>query len=282
MFRFFVFLLLVFLLVPGLEAQEMTWVPGDRVEDPSYVDKTDCDANLICYVLAYKPEQTGNLTSYTTNFLMDCDGGNSAVVSNASLVMTDNSEQKMACEEAGIILMHSSGNSGQVTAKVGNTVYLHEICLRTSGKYTAIQFVADEIGGMTTSLDVQDAGAVTERPVFAPFLLKRNLSACGQSAIADAPGAIDEGPLTAWDEADGSRLTLAPNPAVNELRVRFDHVAATADFRMLDATGRQLRQWQGATKVGKSVDVSLLPAGMYYLSVRTAEEEVTRKFIVKR
>ncbi len=280
--KLFLILLASFLMGAELDAQQMQWVPGDQVSDPSYTDGTDCQANLLCYTLAYTPAQTGVLTSYTTNFLVDCDAGNSAIISNKTLVMGDNSRQEEACEQAGILLLNSSGNSGKITVKAGQTTYLHEICIQTASKTTELQFVSDKVGAMTTSLNRRNGGAVTERPDFQPFIFKRNRSVCDE-ALVNPFSNSDLGGIEGQNEAaDGIQLSLSPNPAISELQIRFDDVAATANYQLLDATGRQLREWKAANRVSQTIDVSQLPAGFYYLNVSTDKEELSRKFVVRR
>lgn len=266
----------------ALDAQQMQWVPGDQVNDSSYTDGTNCAENVLCYALAYTPAQTGVLTSYTTNFLVDCDSGNSAVVNNTSLVMTDNSAQHGACAEYGKLLMHSSGNSGTITVKAGRTTFLHEICLQTTTKTTALRFESDQIGGMTTSLDVRDQPAVTERPVFAPFLFKRDRAACDDTPASVFSDVDLDTPTAASLERDGSGLTISPNPATTEISVRFAHAAATADFRILDATGKEVRTWTAATDTRLTVNIAGLPAGLYYLSAHAEEESLTEKFVIRK
>lgn len=281
MYKFFLLLLAIFLFGTEGDAQQMQWVPGDQVNDPDYADGTNCTQNILCYALAYTPSQTGVLTSYTTGFLVDCDNGRSTIVSNKSLVMTNNSAQQEACAEAGVLLLQSSGNTGAITVKNGRTTYLHEICLQTSGKTTEIHFEMDLLGGLTTSLDIHDRPALTERPEFTPFLFKRARAAC-----LNTPNSV-----FSWDEAGiaeepsephyGS-FTLFPNPAVTEVQVRFDHVAEQVNFSLLDASGRELRSWKAATGTSHRVDVSKLPAGFYHLKASTEEETFTRKLIVRR
>ncbi|WP_273444845.1 T9SS type A sorting domain-containing protein [Neolewinella agarilytica] len=282
MYRIFFVLLSTFLMGVELDAQQMNWVPGDQVTDANYTDGTDCDANLLCYTLAYTPAQTGVLTSYTTNFMVDCDGGNSAIVSNRSLLLNDNSSQEEACEEAGLLLLHSSGNSGTITVKAGQTTYLHEICLQTAGKSTELQFVADKIGGMTTSLDLRDGNAMTERPEFRSFIFKHNRSACDEAYTGEVVNTDLEGVAGFSGEGDGISLYLSPNPAISDLQIQFHHTAAKANYRLLDATGRQLRKWEAVTRVSQTIDVAELPSGLYYLNVSTAKDELSQKFVIQR
>ena len=283
MYKVFLVLLAAFLLGATADAQTMQWVPGDQVDDASYTDGTNCQQNVLCYALTYTPAQTGVLTSYTTNFLVDCDAGNSAVVSNVSLTMTDNSAQQTACEEAGMLLLHASANSGELAVKAERTTVLHEICIQTSRRTTELRFSADEVGGMTTSLDRREALAVTERPAFAPFLFKRDRAACPESPATTFAGGVDN-PGDLSGEMDGTGLSLSPNPADVEVNVRFDHDAPTAQFRLLDATGKELRRWKGATATTLRLDVSRLPAGLYYLSASTEDDnaERTERFVVRR
>lgn len=282
MYKFFLFLLVLILSGVGLDAQQMQWVPGEEVGNPDYKDATNCADNVICYALAYTPAKSGTLTSYTTNFLVDCDGGKSAIISNRSLVMTDNSAQEEACEEAGVLLLNASGNTGSVNTKSNGAIYLHEICIQTSRKSTAIEFKMDEIGALTTSLDIPNGKAVTERPDFQPFLFKRAWSSCSNTPDVSFAGEDFD---VAADETigrDGIELSLSPNPAVDQINVRLDHPGTSVDFSLLDGMGRVVGTWTAATNASLEIDVSQLPAGFYHLNAQTDQETFTKKFIVRK
>lgn len=282
MYKFFLLLLAFFLFGAGVEAQQMQWVPGNQVTDPNYKDGTDCSENIICYALAYTPAKSGQLTSYTTNFLLDCDSGKSAVIGNRSLVMSDNSAQEEACAEAGLILLLSSGNTGMVKVRADRAAYLHEICIQTSSKRTSIQFSVDNVGALTTSLDVKGGPAVTERPSFQPFLFKRSTSIC-----PDTPDNIfdvnqDGVGADIRDQVDFLDFRMSPNPASDDVQVRFTHPAEQVDFYLLDASGREIRTWLELNGEVHTISVSDLPAGIYHLNAQTTNESITKKLVVRR
>lgn len=77
------------------------------------------------------------------------------------------------------------------------------------------------------------------------------------------------------------QLTLAPNPADDFIRISMDALeTGTYQFRLLDATGRTLREWREGVTTGYVKDISTkeLPVGLYFLQVQKAGQTLTRKF----
>ena len=73
-------------------APSFNWVLiPENQNNGSCLSGTDCCDDIICYGLEYTPGVTGDLTSYTTGFFIECLGGMVPVISNASCIMTDNS-----------------------------------------------------------------------------------------------------------------------------------------------------------------------------------------------
>ncbi|MEL7161701.1 MAG: T9SS type A sorting domain-containing protein [Bacteroidota bacterium] len=277
------FFLLALTLVLGanLKSQQMAWVPGNVVDNPAYTDGTDCSQNVVCYALAYTPAQFGVLTSYTTNFIVDCDHGASAVVGNRSLVMTDNSKEELACAEAGVMLLQSSGNTGTFRVKRGQTYYLHEICVQTARRGQELTFSADDVGSLTTSLDVPGSEAVTEVPSFAKYLMKRNTQFCDALQAPDFEPGTERGNPSPLDTEELS-LELAPNPAVNEIRVSVLVPEERTELSILDAQGRTVQSRIVTTRTRELINVSQLPSGVYFLSVGPDYPELTRRFVINR
>lgn len=82
-------------------------------------------------------------------------------------------------------------------------------------------------------------------------------------------------------------MTLFPNPAVNRLQVRLpDHVARSSglQWRIMDAVGKTANVPVSRTLTGLEANITLLPAGVYFLRVFDPEsgEIGIDSFVVKR
>jgi glucose/arabinose dehydrogenase len=76
------------------------------------------------------------------------------------------------------------------------------------------------------------------------------------------------------------KMTLSPNPAGEWVRLSLEVLTADSyQFRLLDATGRALREWRESIGTGGFVkDISLknLPRGMYFLQVQQEGQTVVQ------
>jgi predicted outer membrane repeat protein len=143
----------------------MRWVLLPGGTSGTCVSNTDCCTNTYCYGLEYTPGSTGDLTSYTTAFFVDCVNNGSPVVSNATCVMTNASVVVNGCVEFGLIQMQCSGNSGTLDVVSGVPVILHQVCFTVPAGVT-LNVIEDETTDLTTSIDLTGGGAVTEFPAF--------------------------------------------------------------------------------------------------------------------
>jgi hypothetical protein len=276
--QFFFFFLMA---SAGLIAQQMRWEPSSDLPEMTKFDQTDCHQNIICYTLLYTPANTGILTSYTTGFQVDCDDEATAVVSNASVTMNDNSRQQIACESAGKILLHASGNTGDLQVKATRSLPLHQICVQTKVRGNDLAFNADEVVGLTTSLDRTNELPVTERPAFVSFKLKRNSVICDGSLPNQPNGGFGVDGIDNLDD-DRIQIELMPNPVVNNLRIKIIMEAPETVFNIFDSAGRLVLSGKKRTGVFHNLDVSDFPAGTYYASFDKDRPELTKKFIVSR
>ena len=75
---------------------------------------------------------------------------------------------------------------------------------------------------------------------------------------------------------------MSPNPASDDVQVRFTHPAEKVNFYLLDASGREIRTWLELSGEVHTISVSDLPAGIYHLTAQTADESITKKLVVRR
>lgn len=76
------------------------------------------------------------------------------------------------------------------------------------------------------------------------------------------------------------RLVISPNPAGNWFRIEMDAAKiSTYQFRLLDAAGRTLQEWQASVGEGfmQLVDVKSHPAGTYFLQIQQGKRTIVRK-----
>lgn len=74
------------------------------------------------------------------------------------------------------------------------------------------------------------------------------------------------------------KITLAPNPAGETLHLQTETAIET--LRIFDATGREMHSFSVAqSKEGATVQIRQLPAGLYYLVLRSKEKVWSGKFV---
>lgn len=137
--------------------------------------QSDCNNDIICYGLEYTPLFTGSLTSYTTGFFMDCNGGTNPVISNMSCVMNDNSQTLDFCSIVDSILFNSSGNSGGLPITIGVPVILHQVCFSIPSTGNMI-ITKDNTTGLSTSVDLPGGDFATDNIMFyTPYVVDSSI-----------------------------------------------------------------------------------------------------------
>ncbi len=170
-------LIALLLVVQGtMYSQTMTWIPSKHVVNKGCADMTDCTENIVCYKLQYIPNESGVLTSYTTGFIADCENGETKVKINQSCIIEDKSDQVVACESHGKILLNCSGNSGSANLVRGRPIILHQICLDAKNKN--IEIVESDIIHLTTSIDLHDQIATTEFAEYVSYMVLSSNITC--------------------------------------------------------------------------------------------------------
>ena len=79
------------------------------------------------------------------------------------------------------------------------------------------------------------------------------------------------------------QLQIAPNPVQTDLQIRLEQAQAQAvQIQILDMTGRSLRSIEQESEIGDNqwtISIGELPAGLYYLQVRSAESVKVLSFV---
>ena len=195
----------------GLKAQSMKWVllpNGDS--NASCASITDCTSDLICYGLEYTPANSGVLTSYTTGFLASCTTQGDPISSNASCVMTDNSEDLDLCTPYSVNFFNSSGNSGasgvnDVTA--GVPVIIHQVCFDVPGG-ESITIDEEPVTDLTANIDLSGGTSIAEFPSYSSYTVTNDAVcqppvATNNHDLGNNPGPVTQQVVT---EDDGAEL----------------------------------------------------------------------------
>jgi hypothetical protein len=77
-------------------------------------------------------------------------------------------------------------------------------------------------------------------------------------------------------------LSVSPNPTTKEINVRVDFETATeVEFILTDAMGRVLKVIQKTQLTSKTqtIDMEQFPAGIYFLTAKTAQESTTQRIV---
>lgn len=152
-----------------------TWVLlPENQSNGSCLSGTDCCNDIICYGLEYTPGVSGDVTSYTSGFFIECLGGADPIISNASCTMTDNSLVINECMLHDSILFNSSGQEGAFAVTNGMPVILHQVCFSLSfGE--SILISEDPITDLTVSIDLTGGGFMDEFPSYTPTTISKPL-----------------------------------------------------------------------------------------------------------
>ncbi|MBC7883833.1 MAG: T9SS type A sorting domain-containing protein [Saprospiraceae bacterium] len=154
------FTLVLIFNVSLLFGQQMTWLPSRYVKN-GCKDESSCKNKIVCYKLQYTPATTGTVTSYTTGFLADCTKGGTAVLTNKSCVMDDNSGYIDGCKGFNKILLNCSGNTGKLNVEKDQPVILHQVCFQLE-KFEQITIEEDPVSQLTLSIDRENQQFTTE------------------------------------------------------------------------------------------------------------------------
>lgn len=73
-----------------------------------------------------------------------------------------------------------------------------------------------------------------------------------------------------------------PNPANNQLNVRFEDVSMVESIQLINAVGQVVYSTINPTNNLEQIDLSNYAEGMYYLSIYSNNERITRKVVVSK
>lgn len=202
------FILLILLCCVSViaQTQSMQWIPLKAGSSGSCPVEKSKKQQLLCYGLEYTPGVSGILTSYTTAFFVTCTSFGSPVEKNRSCSMTDNGNVINGCDENGVILLNSSGNSGNGINNLvhaGVPVILHQVCFSIPAG-ESIVITEDPVTDLTTSIDMVNEDIVTEYPSFSETTIQKKKYDVSKPSLLDFKG-VAVGDFTAqldWSMAE--------------------------------------------------------------------------------
>jgi hypothetical protein len=276
---------LIILILFGLNltlgfSQNMKWVPAENAINGCN-SLTNAKKNILCYNLEYTPEKTGVLSSYTAGFWVDCGKSETVVFSNKSCSMTDNSQQVAGCEKYGKTFFNSSGNSGSQANNYmtkGVPVYLHQVCLMVNPNEELL-IVKDDITDLTTNIDLGSGASVTEFPSYKSFVAKNIIKVVEEPSVEVLNNTLTTSTASSPMELD-EKIELFPNPAYDYINVKVVSTQEFCTLQIFDGSG--VSKFNQLVKSNENIkfDVSSYAPGLYYVSVKSDNKVVNRKFIV--
>lgn len=81
--------------------------------------------------------------------------------------------------------------------------------------------------------------------------------------------------------SDNQQVSIYPNPASGYISIAANKTGENAGYTIYDVTGNKISTGI-LTGAPSQIDVSPLPAGMYFIAVNSGQEAVTKKFVVQR
>ncbi len=83
-------------------------------------------------------------------------------------------------------------------------------------------------------------------------------------------------PVNSISETNSFQLGIYPNPATNEFMFQFSETNSVYDLSITDITGKKVMEKKNYS--GRSLNISQLTSGIYYLQIKTTNKIYTSKF----
>ncbi len=84
-------------------------------------------------------------------------------------------------------------------------------------------------------------------------------------------------PVNSISENNTSQLGIYPNPATNEIAFQLPETNSHYDFSITNLTGKIVMG--KSNYMGRSLSISQLPSGIYYMQIKTADKNYSSKFL---
>ncbi|RYZ54515.1 MAG: PKD domain-containing protein [Sphingobacteriales bacterium] len=88
---------------------------------------------------------------------------------------------------------------------------------------------------------------------------------------------------TGIEDMAGAAFSMAPNPATNAVTINWNsNVSGKASIAIADMTGRKILSETVNTNTPASVNLSAVPAGVYFISISTDNTQHTEKLLISK
>jgi hypothetical protein len=248
-----------------VRAQTMQWVPFEAKMAAGACAYESTKDQVICYALQYTPAVSGVLTSYTTGFYVSCTSLGSPVAKNQSCSMYNNVNLQNGCSTNGIVLMNSSGNTGNVVnnqLQAGIPVILHKVCF-TIPKGESVTITEDQVTDLTTSIDVGGGTFTTEFPAFTESVISNTRYDDAKPTVF-----LDFQSTAAGDMI--SQLDWSATPVINSA---YFIVERSLDDQAYEQLGRvEARHSAGSFHIYQFMDRNAVEGNNYYRLQQVSED----------
>ncbi len=225
----------------------------------------DCNINQVVdsVYVGYSPM---DVIYHSTNNMVYCNSWNSGIVTAVNGT-TDSVEA---------VIHVGDGPSGMISDPVFNRIY----CARSSSDSVAI--INGQNNTVTKTLQVGTRPCTFARNPYTNRIYVANNIGSSISVIRDGAEVEEIGPTAAVP----LRLILAPNPGHDIITVRIaglENRLTDVNLTMYDAAGRAVKTVKIPASVNRmKVDVSDLPAGVYFIGNESGTENGFQKLVITR
>ncbi len=103
-----------------------------------------------------------------------------------------------------------------------------------------------------------------------------------RSVLMNERASLVEGSVSTQDWALNNTLQLQPNPATSYSLLRWngEQLNEGAEVRLLNSSGQEVRHWHNWVTQQLEIPTADLPAGLYFLEVRGAQERGMKRLVI--
>jgi len=93
---------------------------------------------------------------------------------------------------------------------------------------------------------------------------------------------LDYTPLSVNNDITNNNISIFPNPAHNYLNINLNNNLSSSKINIYNILGKSVYKTQmNAKETFKTIDVSALPDGLYFLEILSNSSKLTKKIIIK-
>lgn len=94
---------------------------------------------------------------------------------------------------------------------------------------------------------------------------------------------VCQGSLSVKDDHAEPTITISPNPSYGRVNISFSNsTERTADIRIYNSLGKLVHAESRDLNKPETIELSALPAGLYFIDLKTTRHSVTKRFTIAR